>query len=45
MALYPNTLADAHLVEGMAALAQTGLEPEALLYDAFATLGLSLIHI
>jgi hypothetical protein len=34
-------LADAHLVEGMAALAQTGLEPEALLYDAFATLGIA----
>ena len=25
----------------MAALAQTGLEPEALLYDAFATLGIA----
>src|SRR5262245_11095052 len=34
-------LADAHLVEGMSALAQPNLEPELLLYDAFATLAIA----
>ena len=38
----PNVIAqaDVTLVEGMSVLTQTNLEPEAFLYDAFATLGI-----